>query len=310
MKGARAVRGCALVGLVSAALLGAAAPARADNSSCSYNAFFATVVVQIIDTGFNDPQGVAVFNGQIRHFNDGLLSPCGGANVNNTELVVIRDDSASDAAGVTAVIYPYTGPFAPGLIGEAGGSDEIEFEVDLHGGPDDLLIDNDVDGTHPRPANIRMGRSGADRRVNLNANESDGIDSDVTLNGVDEVFASGASPNDIRASGGRGTGDAPLDLPTRLWGEDGKDRLAGGSVGDQILGFEGVDRLFGGRGRDSIKAFEGPDRLFGQDGRDRLFGGLGRDRLNGGRRRDRCADSRRGTLFSRCEHLIFKVIFP
>lgn len=279
-----------------AASFATAQTAAADTSVCNYiGSPFNSVAVHITDTGFNDPQGVVVNGSKIQHFQDGIASDCGPATTSNTDLVVISDVSANSSAGVEGAILYGTGPFQPGSVNEPGSSEEIEIYVDLNGGPDKLTV-----ATGFSPATMRMGRSGANRTVNLNAFEIDGVDPDLTLLQVDELSVIASSPADIRATGGRGTGARPLDMPLELFGGSGADFLAGGRRADLLLGAGGRDRIFGGAGRDLLLASAGNDRVFGQRGPDRLVGGKGRDRLNGGKRRDICLD-KRGTIFISCE---------
>jgi CSLREA domain-containing protein len=69
-------------------------------------------------------------------------------------------------------------------------------------------------------------------------------------------------------------------------GSSGKDRLAGTSRGDGILGLGGRDILKGRAGRDGLCGGGGRDKLRGQGGSDTLIGGKGRDACKGGPGKD------------------------
>ena len=272
--------------VIAAAFLAAPATAAADTSTCQYFTFpIRFVALNITDTGPFDQQGIAVNGSKIQRFNDGALADCGAATITNTDFIIIQDVSSDATASVDPIIELVTGPFAPGFTNEAGSSDEIEFVVDLGGGSDALGI-----RATGLPLSVLMGRSDNDRLVNLNAFEIDGIDSDMTLEGVETlgVHGGGSLPSDIRATGGAGTGGKPLDLRTTLSGHSGRDRLVGGPRPDDLFGSSGRDLLVGGGGGDELFGGAGADNLAGKAGKDVLRGGKANDRLNGGKGRDRC----------------------
>jgi Ca2+-binding RTX toxin-like protein len=68
----------------------------------------------------------------------------------------------------------------------------------------------------------------------------------------------------------------------QFFGEDGNDRLAGGSGRDTVDGGNGDDNLTGGSGNDRVRGGSGNDQLFGNSGNDGLSGGDGTDLLDGG----------------------------
>lgn len=68
----------------------------------------------------------------------------------------------------------------------------------------------------------------------------------------------------------------------RLYGEDGNDRLAGGSGRDTLDGGAGNDNLTGGRARDRLSGGDGNDLLFGNSANDNVRGGAGSDLIDGG----------------------------
>lgn len=276
------------------------ASAAADTSSCTYLPASRTVAVNITDSGFNDQQGVAVDGSKIRHYNDGLVTDCGAATVQNTDSILINEVAPSTTSSVSAVAYMLPGSsFAPGAVNEPGSSDEIELVVDLGDGRDDFGITS-----YGQSRSFRIGRTATSRLVNLNADETDGIDADVIMHGVDRlsVAVDRKSPrSDIRATGGAGTGGKPIDLPLVLYGGIGGDRLVGGLRADTIWGRRGRDRILGGRGRDTIWAGGGGDRVRGQRGRDVLRGMRGNDLLNGGPHRDRCIGGPGRDVLIACE---------
>ncbi|TWG26268.1 calcium-binding protein [Actinoplanes teichomyceticus] len=90
--------------------------------------------------------------------------------------------------------------------------------------------------------------------------------------------------------------DNRTDVPMTAYGEDGNDRIYGGSRGDSIDGGHGADRLYGRAGNDRIDgSFEndlihggvGHDTIFGDWGDDTLYGGAGNDRFHADRGNDR-----------------------
>jgi Ca2+-binding RTX toxin-like protein len=84
-------------------------------------------------------------------------------------------------------------------------------------------------------------------------------------------------------------------LPVDAHGDDGHDKLTGGSNNDALfgdrghdvlLGGEGHDALYGGLGNDILIGRTGDDTLTGGDGADKLFGEAGNDSLTGGEGND------------------------
>ena len=78
------------------------------------------------------------------------------------------------------------------------------------------------------------------------------------------------------------TGDEPLDLVWKMYGEGGNDTLIGANFNDSIYGGTGNDSLSGSLGSDRIYGESGNDRLFGEVGNDSLYGSSGDDYLSGG----------------------------
>jgi Ca2+-binding RTX toxin-like protein len=102
-------------------------------------------------------------------------------------------------------------------------------------------------------------------------------------------FNGGANDDSFTASNSSGT--ARPNIPMRIDGGDGNDRLYGGLANDVIFGgagndtiytFDGDDILLAGGGNDTIDGGSGNDFLCGDSGRDRLYGQNGNDYLFGG----------------------------
>ena len=91
-------------------------------------------------------------------------------------------------------------------------------------------------------------------------------------NGHDRM--TGGSANDL-LDGGAGV--------DRIWGMGGNDLIRGGADTDSLDGREGDDIVLGGDGNDTIDGFTGRDILIGGTGSDRAIGGSGEDLLIGGR---------------------------
>lgn len=90
-------------------------------------------------------------------------------------------------------------------------------------------------------------------------------------NGHDRI--TGGSADDL-LDGGDGV--------DRIWGMGGDDLIRGGADGDFLDGREGNDIVLGGDGNDFIDGFVGRDILIGGAGSDRATGGSGEDLLIGG----------------------------
>ncbi len=66
-----------------------------------------------------------------------------------------------------------------------------------------------------------------------------------------------------------------------IYGEEGHDRITGGSANDFLSGGDGVDVIRGNAGDDFIRGDGGDDYLYGQAGNDLIVGGDGNDRIEG-----------------------------
>jgi len=244
--------------LAAALLLGSVSPAAA-LPTCDYSAsdHKVTIVVdEVLHLRRNIADRITVngawCDGQATAYNTDRIAIFGGAGAQHI------------------FIYMDYGGFRPGFTDEPGTSDEIEISVSLGGGADYLRFEGSELGEH-----ITIGKSsgfGVQGRINLDANETSGIDADLTLIlGVEEVAVFGNGGGDVISGlGGDGTGDAaPFALTLR--GHNGADQLAGGAAGDSIIGGYGDDILKGGAGPDDINATDfvsGNDQIFGGGGAD------------------------------------------
>ena len=181
------------------------------------------------------------------------------------------------------------GGFAPGSVKEIGTSAEIEFSALLGGGTFDSVI---ILGSSGADA-IRLGIRGSGGsinvpapRINLNANESSGIDDDVIMLGVEKIVVAGnGGPDTVSGEGGAGTGE-PIPVPLDLKGDGGADVLTGGTGGDILRGGSGGDTLKGGQGADDLIAEDGISA---------------NDSSSGGKGSDTC-DSDAGDAETSCEN--------
>ena len=280
----------ALVVLATAsAALAFAAPAMADNATCSYGAGTATVAVTPGDNFA--PSIVRDAAGEIRILDSDGSSDCGAATVTNTDTVVINNVDPAQPL-VTPIYLKFREPFAPGASDEPGSSDEIEFEANL--GPGGTLgLDVTFSTSDPGvPFDVAVGAN----QINLNASETEGIDADVTMNGVTEIyFNPGAFDDRFVASGGAGTPAEPTPVPIFGGGGfGGNDFIVGGNGGDRLFGADGDDFVDGGAGDDLIEGEvlthlspAGNDVLLGGPGNDQLSGYDGADYIDGGPGNDR-----------------------
>lgn len=166
------------------------------------------------------------------------------------------------------------GGFAPGSVNEVGSSEEIEMSVLLGAGPNDSVYILGSPGADVIRLGIKGGGGPANipvPRINLNANESSGVDHDVTLLGVETISIEGYGGRDtVSGEGGLGTGQ-PATFPIFLKGGVGADVLTGGTNADVLVGGSGGDTLKGGKGPDELNAEDGVA------GNDSSFGGTGSD---------------------------------
>ncbi len=297
------MRGMTMAAVVGLSMAWGAVPAAADTAACSYDPGTLTVSVTVKDTDAL-PTSVSASGASIL----AGASPCGSATVTNTDSILVGAAQPKDDERVHI-----THDFTPGFTDEPGGSDEIEIVVDLRSGTGDVLGIAFAADTAPRA--YVVGGS----QINLNAAEGDGVDADVTLDGVEEIVLSGALGDDLLSgAGGAGTPEKPTGIDLRIDGLGGNDVLIGGDGFDHLVGSDGDDVLVnpdgtadGGQGKDRIAAGPGDDtavegglgndRLKGQRGDDRLSGGSGKDVLAGGPGFDICIGGPGDDTFRGCE---------
>lgn len=262
--------------VIAFAVLAFAAPARAAFDTCQHSGDEVTATFGSGTTGT-----LAVSGTQIRA--DG--AQCGGtATVNNVDKIIVNGDAGDE----TLTIDLAGGPFAPGAFNESGVSDEIEIEVHLQSnfplGPDILILG--TTGVDTITLGAVDNTLGSPTRVNLNANEADGIDSDVISDQDDEVEIRGLAGNDVLDAGG-GEGVPGVAIFGDLSGGNDGDTL---TIGHLVNGFPGA-------GSDTIKTVTdgfgvlsyntsgtGPIELTLQDGTGGAPGGgtaVGKDGFSG-----------------------------
>jgi Ca2+-binding RTX toxin-like protein len=284
-------------------------------SNCAYDAGDHEVTVSINDP-FISSFGIRVDSGAIMVANE----PCAPATVHNVDLITVVQNAKANLS----VSLDITEPFAPGFTDEPGGSDEIEFEFELGTGEDHVTARGGDENNFLR-AGIKPGPSRM--KINLNANESNGVDGDVSSDTeLATIALAGEGGNDVvSAAGGRGTGD-PFPNRAILTGGENSDTVIGGPAGDhlrgasitcptcpgadvikgrggkdEILGSLNGDLMVGGPGADSMEGGDGKDTMKGSAGGDELFGQGGADKLNGGPNSDKCRGGPGNDTIKNCE---------
>jgi Ca2+-binding RTX toxin-like protein len=239
-------------------------PARAA-VTCTFASSEAQVTLMAIDD-----QAVIRRDGNAIEVNGAQCQAAAGpdATVNNTDRITVTGDAQ---AGQQVVLDLGGGPFAPGNTPEASGRSEIEFEVNLGGGVQEMMTVVGSDG----PNTFRFGANA----MMLNG------DGDVDLSPMDvPVVVRGRGGNDfVSGAGGSGTGPR-FPRITTLEGGPGSDRLRSGE-GAELFGQGGNDVLIGGPRFDLMEGGAGNDRERGGGDRD-IFresaGPNGADDLSGG----------------------------
>jgi hypothetical protein len=173
------------------------------------------------------------------------------ADMSNNKLIRVRGGVNDQSVQIDL----RGGAFAPGRVDENGMSDEIEFKIALGEGLDDVHV---VAGD--APAWVYAGSRRGVHRLNLNADESNGIDADATVRGAEFVHFEGGSSNDrFVGSGGMGTGNAFALRLNLSDGVGGNDFLFGGRRADDIYDYASSadnDTLRGGGGADIISSYD------------------------------------------------------
>ena len=160
---------------------------------------------------------------------------CGGATVNNIDSVTVTGTDGSE----TLILDLSGGTFAPGATAESTGLSEIEFDVDLGDGTDELSI---------------LGSSGVDKitfgstAVKLNGD----ADQDMSRSSIEILGANGNVGADVLSGAGGGTTGTALQTTVSLNGGFGNDRLTGGAANDILTGSDGNDTLKGAGGADAL----------------------------------------------------------
>jgi hypothetical protein len=229
---------------------------------CDYTAANHRVTVQIVGS----PTHTVISRDGLGHINlDGTWCDA-TATVTNTDGIIVTGDGDLQ----TLVIELANKGFKPGFTNEAGKSDEIEFTIDLGPGSDTLFIN----GTNA-VQKVDFGQGNSQfvvvRRINLNSAESTGVDTDVSVTGVEVFGIDVMGGNDrVRAQGKQGTGPDPFGLPLQVYGGDGNDVIRGGPAGDDLFGGLGLDEIWGNGGPDTIHLidFAGGDIGHGGPGTD------------------------------------------
>ncbi len=229
-------------------------------------AFFANGNLEITSDASGDQPGVVRSGDSIVVKNGAADVNCFGSGTVLTVDRVIFTPLNNDFSEFT--IFLTGGLFAPGEFDEAGGTDEIEFE--MHSGPGGDHLQ--VFGTSADDS-WTVGRAGPVDGMNLNAG-AEGLagDVDVTLEGVDDVdlFTLGGADT-VRFDGGGGfTGPPGALIETRTELGLGDDMGVGGPAADLFNGVDGTDRATGGAGDDVFieNASSGEDDYSGGPGTD------------------------------------------
>jgi Ca2+-binding RTX toxin-like protein len=223
--------------------------------------------------------------------------PCETATVLNTIKLTVNGVAGTPQQ---LIIDLSGGPFAPGQGDEPGGSDEMEFEVNLKGGsggggeiatPDVVRVEGAAGTDHLVAGSTLEAGPAFVTHVNLNAAEGNGIDSDVDIQPIGALaLTGGTDPDFLWANGGLGTGDG-LRVSRALTvigggGNDnmrGSDRMGTGSrAGSACMLVSGRFSSIRGRSFECLHGAADADRLDGRGGQDDLFGDGGIDVVEGG----------------------------
>jgi Ca2+-binding RTX toxin-like protein len=193
-----------------------------------------------------------------------VATNCGGATVANRDTV-----NVTGAGGNESVTIDLTnGQFAPGVVDEPGGTDEIEFVANLGAGSADAIV---LSGSAAADQ-ITLGETG----INLN----DGDDSDIATTDIEVRTVSGAGGDDVLSAGGGNATGAPASYPVTVNGGNGADTITGGDAADTLNGDADADMIAGGLGADTLSGNIGNDTFLegaGANGSDSFAGGTGAD---------------------------------
>jgi Ca2+-binding RTX toxin-like protein len=162
--------------------------------------------------------------------------------VDNTDLINVVDNGA--AKNTTTTVDLRNGTFA-------GAGGQIDFDIDLNDGDNDIVLLNGENDTR----NFRFGTFLGFTFVNSNAG-TDNLQ-DMILRDVEGTIAIGGTGEDtLSGAGSAGTGGT-FEGPLELAGNPGNDTVTGGNGNDELSGQTGNDIVSGGEGTDRLIA--GPD---------------------------------------------------
>ena len=260
--------------------------------TCSFDEGTHTVTVTIDQVFFFG--GLTNTNGEIRlTAGSQQATDCGTSTVTNTDTVIINDVTPPPGPGgglatASIDIVPDGGAWGPGFSDEPGASDEIEFVINLGAPGSAPGFHGDTVGFDGSASQVASTMVLGGDQANLNADEVDGVDADVVLDGVEAFEFRGNQFNDsVDGSGGAGTPTAGYEGRILAFGRGGNDVLTGGSGGSSLVGSNGNDVLVGSVGGDGLEGGSGKDVIRGGPANDSLIGGHGSDFILGGSGRDR-----------------------
>jgi Ca2+-binding RTX toxin-like protein len=224
----------ALIGLVTTVSFLVAPVARAA-ATCSFDAGTGTVHVVIPEF-----EMTVLSRGGSAILVDG--TPCGGATVKNTDLVLFVDDQVGPPGKPSVTVDLSGGPFAPGHTRESDGSSEIEIwhEISDFPGADLMRI---VGSAGDDPIEVIEGLSEGTFGAWLDIDVGSGLDGegDIGINRFERFEFDLGGGNDRVGLEGTG-GFMP---PMVLHGGPGDDVLPDGTHPDEIHGGSGRDMLVG-----------------------------------------------------------------
>jgi Ca2+-binding RTX toxin-like protein len=168
-------------------------------------------------------------------------------------------------------VYTATGVYTVTLTvtDDDGGTTVVTKAVEIK------AVEVQPDTTDPTRTQLVVGGTSGDDQIVLNPGGTGGtvqvIINDVVVGtfsptGRIVVFGQAGNDNIQVASGVANT--------AWLYGDDGNDRLAGGSGNNVLLGGAGNDSVLGGQGRDLLIGGTGADRVRGNAADDILVGGF------------------------------------
>jgi len=247
---------------------------------CRVTSDFGITTVTVNLSAGEDPTLSRTVEGAIQLDGANLPAPCGNADVDSTDWLVVTTSSPDDSDRGNDVTLDLANG---GFIGSDG--NEVDILLDLKD-PGEVAADSLLIEGSSEADNIRFGASG----INLNGDE----DADVTVDADSFIVHAERGDDIVSALGGLGTGTAFTSAGLTIIGGAGADTLTGGdfapvapTVADTIAGGTGDDAIDGAAGSDSLTGGRASDTVSGGSGNDALIdGGAGDDRLNGGSGQD------------------------